>query len=117
MNPLNPYAILASIVVALCLFGSGVATGVRWQTGQQAINSQHITQAVDAANKSSAEAIATLKPVYTTIQAKLEKQIETKTVYRDCRLDADSLQLINYSLSGAHGAGSGKLPGADAAGK
>lgn len=117
MNFLNPYAILASIVVALCLFGSGVATGVRWQEGRQAIGQQHITQAVDAANRTSAEAIATLKPVYTTIQAKLEKQIETKTVYRDCRLDADSLQLLNYSLSGGQSAGSGKLPGADAAAK
>lgn len=113
MNMLNPYAILAALVLALCLFGSGVATGMRWEGGKQAIGQQHITEAVDAANKSSAQAIATLKPIYTTIQAKLEKQIETRTVYRDCRLDADSLQLVNYSLSGGQPVGGGKLPSLD----
>ena len=107
---MNPYAILASVVLAVCLFGTGVATGVRWQSGQQALNEQHIAQAVDAANKVSAEAIAGLKPVYTTIRAKMEKQIETNTVYRDCRLDPVGLQLINHALAGTKPAGDSKLP-------
>lgn len=114
---MNPYAILATIVVALCLFGTGVATGVRWEEGKQAINEKHIQEAVDAANITSAKAIADLKPVYTTIRSKLEKQIETNTVYRDCRLDPIGMQLLNESLTGGKSIGDSKLPKTDTTGK
>lgn len=114
---MNPYALLTTGVLALCLFGGGIATGVRWEDGKHAINQQHIAQAVDAANRTSAEAIANLKPVYTTIQNKLEKQIETNTVYRDCRLDPIGLQLLDTSLTGGKSLGSGKLPTIDSTGK
>lgn len=114
---MNPYALLTTGVLALCLFCGGVVTGVRWQDGKHALNQQHIAQAVDAANRASAEAIANLKPVYTTIQSKLEKQIETHTVYRDCRLDPIGLQLLDTALTGGKPPGGGKLPTIDPTGK
>ena len=114
---INPYVLLAALVMAIGVFGSGVATGVRWESGKQAISEQHIAQAVDAANRASAEAIANLKPVYTTIQSKLEKQIETHTVYRDCHLDPIGLQLLDTALAGGKPLGAGKLPTINPTGK
>lgn len=114
---MNPYAILSAVVVALCLLVAGFGTGVRWESGKNALNQQHIAQAVDAANRTSAEAIANLKPTYTTIQGKLEKQIEKHTVYRDCRIDPIGLQLLDTALTGGKPVGSGKLPTIDPAGK
>jgi hypothetical protein len=62
----------------------------------------------------AAKAIAELRPKYTTIQGKLEKQIETNTVYRDCKLDPIGLQLVNQALAGgAEAPTPSKLPKAD----
>ena len=109
----NPYALLAALILAICLFGSGVATGVRWEDGKRAINDRHIAQAVDAANTSSAEAIAKIKPVYTTIQGKVIHETSTKTVYADCHHSPDGLQFVNQALNGGVPIGDSRLPQID----
>lgn len=114
---INPYTILAAIAVAVTLFGGGLTLGIKWEEGRQAVENQHIAEAVDAANAASAEAIAKIKVTNKTIQNQLEKQIETHTVYTDCRLDPIGLQLANQALAGAKPAGGVKLPEANPAGK
>lgn len=113
----NPTTILVALVFCLGLFTSGVTIGVKWEEGRQALENQHIAEAVDAANSATAEAISKIKVTNKTVQNQLEKQIETHTVYRDCKLDPVGLQLANQALAGSKPAGDSKLPGPDAAGK
>lgn len=113
----NPYALLALVVLAVGLLTSGFVAGSKWEAGRQAVENQHIAEAVDAANAASAEAIAKIKVTNKTIQNQLEKQIETHTVYTDCRLDPIGLQLANQALAGTKPAGGVKLPEASPAGK
>lgn len=111
---MNPYALLA-LAAAIALAGAGgFKLGVDHEVASKAREDAHITQAVEAANAVAAKAIADLRPKYTTIQGKLEKQIETNTVYRDCRIDATGLLLANQALSPRPEAAAGsKLPGVD----
>ena len=111
---LNPYAVLVAIAFSAALFGGGLTLGIKWEAGRQAIENQHIAEAVDAANAASAEAIAKIKVTNKTVTNQLEKQIETNTVYRDCRLDAVSLQLLNQALTGSKSSGDLQLPRIDA---
>jgi len=111
MNLVITIALLAAVLSAGL---GGFKLGVDHEVASQARENQHIAEAVDAANAASAEAIAKIKPKYTTIQGKLEKVIETNNIYRDCKLDAVGMQLANQALSGrASPASDSKLPNAD----
>lgn len=115
---MNPYAMLALAAAIALAAAGGYKVGVDHEVASRAREDKHITEAVDAANATAAKAIAELRPKYTTIQGKLEKQIETNVVYRECRIDAPGLLLANQALSGgAETPAGGKLPGVDAAAK
>lgn len=108
---MNPYLIIGALVGALALFGSGISIGIKWSDGRQAVENQHIAEAVDAANTASAQAIAGLKPKYTTIQNEVQREIRTNTVYSDCVIPASGLRLANQALNGgALPIGDSKLP-------
>lgn len=118
MSLLNPGLWLIGIGMAIGLFFSGVSVGKKWEEGRQAVESNHVAEAVDAANTAAAEAIAKIRPTYNTIQGKLERQIEINTFYRDCRLDPVGVQLLDQALKGgAIVPDSGKLPDADTPGR
>ncbi len=88
------------------------------EVATQAREDAQIAKAVDTANATAAEAIAKIRPRYTTISNKLEKQLEKETVFHDCRLDSTSMQLANQALSGGSETPSdSKLPEADAPSK
>lgn len=116
MNPLAVKAALC-VLVAAAVFGSGVSIGARWEQGKQAMEQQHIQQAVEAANQSTAKAISEIKVVNTTIQNEVQREIRTRTVYAECRHTADGLRLLNQAITGAEPAGGGKLSTTDAAGR
>jgi len=92
--------------------------GADHEVATQAREDAQIAKAVDAANATAAVAIAQIRPKYTTISNKLEKQLETHTLYRDCKLDPVGLQLLNQALAGGTEAPSdGKLPTTEPASK
>lgn len=108
---MNPSLVIAFLVAILGAGAGGFRLGADHEVAAKAREDKHIAEAVDAANSASAAAIAQLKPKYTTISNQLEKQIETHTVYRDCRLDPVGLQLANQALTGGDAAAvGGKLP-------
>jgi len=112
---MNPYLIIAAMLVALGAGAGGFKLGADHQLAAQAREQNHIAEAVDAANAAAAQAIAQIKPKYTTIQNEVQREIRTNTVFADCKLPADSLRLVNQALNGgAEAPGGGKLPGADA---
>lgn len=115
---MNPYLIIA-FPIALALSGAGgFKLGVDHEKAGQLDRQELLAAVADEAANTAARAIADLKPKYTTIQGKLEKTIETNTVYRDCRLDPVGMQLANQALNGgAQPSGGSELPKADAPAK
>lgn len=112
---MNPYLIIAALLAVLGAGAGGFKLGADHQLAAQTREQNHIAEAVDAANAAAAQAIAQIKPKYTTIQNEVQREIRTNTVFADCKLPADSLRLVNQALNGgAEAPGGGKLPGADA---
>lgn len=112
---MNPYAILFCLVFAAGIFVSGVSVGKRWEEGRNAVEKQHITEAVEAANLEAAKAIAAIKVRHTTVQNEVRREIETNTVYRDCLLPDSGVRLINQAIAGS--ASNSELPKTDAPSK
>jgi len=110
-------ALIVAIVAALVSGGVGFKLGMDHQQASEIDKREVVAEAVDAATNAAAEAIAKLAPKYTTIHNKLEREIETHTVYADCRLTPDGLLLANQALSGGKPAVKGELPKADAVAK
>lgn len=112
---MNPWIV---IVAFLAVGAGGFKLGIDHELAQQKREDDIVQKAEEKMTKAAADAIAQLRPKYTTIQGKLEKQIETNTVYRDCKLDPIGLSLVNQALTGgAEAATGGKLPKVDKAGE
>ncbi len=113
----SPHTILAAVV----LWGGSVAGAGWWAYGQgrdhevaaQAREDAASAKAAQVAADAAAKAISKIKVSNTTIQAEVRRELETRTVYADCRHDARGMLLINQALTGA--AGGGELPASDAA--
>lgn len=123
MGLLNPWAWL----VGLAVF-AGALGGAYWQGRQDgkatceaaAAREERVAQlASDAAASAAAGAIARISVRQVTIRQEVEREIQTRTEYRDCRHSAEQLQRINAALTGsaASAPGGGQLPAADAPGR
>lgn len=120
---MNPYALLAIVIAA------GAAVGGAYYQGRKdgeatveaaAAREERIGQiAGTAAAASAAEAISKQEVKNVTITQKLQREVVTKEVFRDCRSGPDAVGLFNSAIPGAAPAGSapdrGKLPTADPA--
>lgn len=91
-------------------YGEGV--GKDAEIAGQAKVQQAIQDTREAGQQGAAAAIAALKPVNTTIVQKVNHELQTNTVYRDCKLPPAGLQLANQALTGQQPepSGSDKLP-------
>lgn len=77
-----------------------------------------VTQVRDTAQAAAADAIAKIKPRNVTIQQEIQREIQTRTEYRDCRHGPDGLRLINEALTGRpQSAGNSQLSGTDNTGR
>lgn len=115
---INPWIIVAVLLAILSAGAGGFKLGADHEVASKARNDEQIKKVEEAVIAANAVAIASIKPRYTTIQGKLEKQYETNTVYRDCKLDPVGVQLVNEALSGGAKAPSGgELPTPDAPAK
>lgn len=113
---MSPWAILGIVLAAGAMTG-----GAYWQGRQDGSASEIATQvredkareiAKDAAASAIAEAIPKITVKHQTVRQELEREIQTREVYRDpgCRTGADSLRLFNSAIP----AGSTDAPGARA---
>ena len=116
---MNPYLIIAALVAVLAAGAGGFKLGADHEIAAQAREQNHIAEAVDAANNASAQAIAAIKVVNTTIKQELEKEVRYEKVYTDpgCVNTPNGMRLINEALTGGKPAGDGKLPKADTPGR
>ena len=111
---MNPYILLALVAAILVAGAGGFKLGADHEIASQKRMDDQVRKVEQAVQNKNADLIASLRPKYTTIQNKLEKEIETHTIYRDCKLSPDGLQLANQALTGNTAASdSGKLSQAD----
>lgn len=97
--------VYAAILIAGLLGGFTGAWQVQnWRHGAeenaQAREERAREETRKAAQEGAAEAIAALKPINTTIVQKVQRELQTNTIYRDCRLPADGMRLANEAITG-----------------
>jgi len=118
---MNPWLIIAAGIFWVLSVGGayvkGQGVGANRVIAGQASADQVRRDTLEAAQQGAAAAIAALKPVNTTIVQKATHEIQSNTVYRDCRVPASGVQLANEAITGrtAEPAGGGVVPGAVAA--
>jgi hypothetical protein len=95
---MSPYTILVYLVIGAAIFISGVKVGVDHEVAGQARAERLVASAKEEMQTAAAEAIAKIKPKYTTIQNEVQREIHTETVYADCRHSPDGLRLVNQAL-------------------
>lgn len=109
------------IVTAICsaavfTFGAWV-NGYRWAEKYTSLELAHantdkaVRDVADAARKSTAEEISKIKITNTTINRKVEREVQEHTVYATCRVPASGMLIANEALAGRL-SNSGQLPGA-----
>lgn len=111
---------LAGAAAIGAAYYAGVSAGQDQVRAEAADRQALAVQAGEAAASAAAAQIARLRIVNQTIRQEVEREIQTRTVYRDCEHTADQLQRLNAALAGAGpqpGAGGAGLPTADAAGR
>jgi len=115
---MNPYLIVVALVAYFAAGLAGFRLGIDHQKAQEVDKTELVSEAVDAANAASAAVLASLRPKYTTIQNEVQREVQTHTIYTDCKLSPDGLLLANQALTGGtKPSGGGELPKADPAGK
>lgn len=96
--------ILAGILAAVLSGAGGVwygmGLGKDQLLAQQARESKIIEDTRELAMQGAAAAIAANKPRNVTIKQEVQREIQTNTVYADCRHSAEQLQRINAALTG-----------------
>lgn len=93
-------AALGAVLLAAGAFGYGVKVGADGELATQARVEEVRKAAEESAEQGAAAAIANIKVTNTTIRGEVQREIQTNTVYRDCRLPADGVRLINEALTG-----------------
>jgi hypothetical protein len=116
---MNPYAALALVLA----WGASVAGAAHWAYGAgkdaelatQAREAHMAQVATDAAANAAAHAISKIDVKHVTIRSALEREIQTREVFRDCRSGPDAVRLLNSApgiakAASAPAAGSVELP-------
>lgn len=112
---MNPWLILGAVLACAGSFWYGTEVGADGEIAKQKKLDDVVIAVKEAAQQGAATAIAANQPINKTIVQKVQHEIETNTVYRDCRNTVDGVLRINEALTGrADTPGNGKLPGAGA---
>lgn len=114
---MNPYIL---IVIGLAWVASvgfagykGADYGETKAKAEQATLDDAVKQTREAAIEGAAQAIAANKPINQTIVQKVQREIQTNTIYTECRHTAPGLRGVNEAITGKPDkpAGDSKLPG------
>lgn len=110
---LNPYILLAGIVFAIGLFGSGVSIGYKWSerahgaalaatqdTAIKAANAAAYAETQRTVAAAKAEADARLKASSIKHKGEIDALKKSRA---ECARDAESVQLLNDAINSANG--------------
>jgi ribosomal protein S5 len=85
----------------LVLLGVGYRHGVKVTQGEWDASVIAGREAQDKALRAAAESIAKITVTQQTIVQKVQHEVKTQTVYRDCIIPADGRGLLNAAIAGA----------------
>lgn len=112
---MNPWILLgAGLVWVASIVATGTLSYGAGQDNVTAFNAkaEKIVEAtIEAAQKGAAQAIAEKQPVNKTIVQKVQHEIQTNTVYAECKHTDAGLRGVNEALTGRpQSVGDSKLP-------
>jgi hypothetical protein len=121
----SPSLVLAAVIAwAVSLAGTALWFYGAGQDKELAIQSREDRAAQlsrEAAASAAAAAISSIEVKHVTVTRSLEREVQTREVYRDCRSGADAVRMLNagpgIAASGPDGAAAGQLPASGAAGR
>lgn len=107
--------ILIQLAIAAAVFLGGLATGIKWHAGQDALAAQELAQAEARDRHMRAEKIAvaavglekakeTVRTQFVTIEKEVDRVVE-KPIYLQSCFDDDGLRVVNRAI------GAGRDPG------
>lgn len=106
-----PWALLLAAALAGGAYWQGRQDGRAAVEAEAARDERLVRQAGEASAAAAAEAIARIQVRHTTIRQEVEREIQVRPEYRECRHPPEQLQRINAALSPASGAaGGGGVP-------
>jgi hypothetical protein len=101
---MNPYVLLALMIGWGASVGGagwyGMGLGEDRIIAKQASDDKIRQQTFDDAQRGAAAAIAANKPINNTIVQKVQREVQTNTIYTTCRVPASGLQLANEAITG-----------------
>jgi len=110
---MNPYLIIVVLIAFASVGAGGFKLGSDHEVASQSRADKRADEAEKRMQDAAAQAIASLKIVNKTIRNEVHREVETNTIYRDCVVPANGVQLANQALAGTKPADSSKLPKAD----
>ena len=91
---------ILAIILALCVVaGAGGFVGNRLKQAEWDRSIIATKEAQDKALDAAAKAVAQINVTQQTIVQKVQHEVQTKTVYRDCIVPADGRGLLNAAIS------------------
>lgn len=101
LNAALPYFLAAALVACGLAYVKGRGDGKEIQSAKCLRDEQISARAADSAASAAAVAISKIRVENRTIQAKVEREIQTRIEYRECRhTDPGVLSAINEALTG-----------------
>lgn len=119
---MNPWALLGIVLAVGAMVGGayyqGRQDGESKIVAQEAREREIAAEAVDAANNTAAQAIASIKVQHRTVTQEVQREVAERVVYRECLHSPDGLRNINAAITGRaqpEPAGGGVVPRAGGA--
>jgi len=91
--------LVAILILIASVFGVGVRYGTKSKQAEWDAAALASKDAQDKALQAAASAIAQIEVKQQTIVQKVQHEVQTKTVYRDCVVPADGRSLLNSAIS------------------
>lgn len=92
---INPYAIAATALAGVTLFGAGYYKGTIGEMERQSKVEQVVRDSRAAMLETAADAIAGIEVKHVTIRQQATREVIRDPVYRDCSNTAEFMQLLN----------------------
>ena len=108
---MNPWLITGAVLACIGSFWYGTEVGADGEIANQKKLDDVVIAVKEAAQSGAAQAIAANQPINKTIVQKVQHEIQTNTVYAECKHTDAGLRGVNEALTGrAQPVGDRKLP-------
>lgn len=101
---INPYLGIVAVIALAGTHWWAFQTGMDAELGSQAREAAIAAKAADSAASAAVEAIKGIEIKHVTTRQKLEREVLTREVFRDCRSGPGPVGLLNASIPGYDGA-------------